>query len=394
MRLGLSLPILPRETLPSFVSHVAQKNGSRHVQDFVEDMGLSWRRILQCDSDAVLGLADLIGVDAETLAADSFAPLGDGFLRFRGHDLPRSFLDRSVLKFCPICVGADRDSHGRTWGRGLWQIDSLHVCPDHGAMLEGLEPPDYPRCPHDFAGRIADHRGRVDAVMAPGAGYDATRFARYLSDRLHHQYHHDIPSWLDNLPVDVAARLCENVGALSNLGPDACPKVLTLNERVDAAATGFAICAQGPDVLREIYDTARRNSPSVKGGLHADFGFYIRWLQRLAQPERHQPILDHFRDFVLESYPLALGQEVLGRVCQQRRWFTWTELGRHYDISPGRIARFQRAVGVVGDDLRRVAPGAYNTEFAILSRGLDRKRAAQRLRVHLLLSTSSSRPDF
>lgn len=120
MRLGLSLPILPQETLPSFVSNIAQKNGSRHVQDFVEDMGLSWRRILQCDPDTVLALADLTGVDAETLAADSFAPVGNGLFRFRGHDLPLSFLDRSALKFCPICVRTDHDSYGRTCGRALW----------------------------------------------------------------------------------------------------------------------------------------------------------------------------------------------------------------------------------------------------------------------------------
>lgn len=170
MRLGLSLPILPRETLPSFVSHVARKNGSRHVQDFVEDMGLSWRKILQSDSETVLDLADLTGVDAETLATDSFAPVGDGFFRFRGHDLPRSFLDRSALKFCPICIRADRDSHGRTWGRALWQIDALHVCPDHGAMLGALEPPDYPRCPHDFAGRVADHRALLGAEPAVELG--------------------------------------------------------------------------------------------------------------------------------------------------------------------------------------------------------------------------------
>lgn len=65
----------------------------------------------------------------------------------------------------------------------MWQIDSLHVCPDHGMLLGGLDPPDYPRCPHDFAGRLADHLVLFgeDAVEV---GDEAVRYARMLSDRL------------------------------------------------------------------------------------------------------------------------------------------------------------------------------------------------------------------
>lgn len=51
MRLGLTLPLLPMETLPSFVSYIAQRNGLRHVQDFVQDMDLSClRHLLQAVS--------------------------------------------------------------------------------------------------------------------------------------------------------------------------------------------------------------------------------------------------------------------------------------------------------------------------------------------------------
>lgn len=84
----------------------------------------------------------------------------------------------------------------------------------------------------------------------------------------------------------------------------------------------------------------------------------------------------------MESYPLAPGQEVLGQVCTQRRWFTWAELGRRHGLSTGRIARFQRAKGVQGDDLRRVAPGLHDDELTALASGLDRKQAARRLNLH------------
>lgn len=53
MRLGLTLPVMSMETVPSFVSYIAQKNGSRHMQDFVHDMDMSWRGILQLDPATV-----------------------------------------------------------------------------------------------------------------------------------------------------------------------------------------------------------------------------------------------------------------------------------------------------------------------------------------------------
>lgn len=248
-------------------------------------------------------------------------------------------------------------------------------------LLGGLDPPDYPRCPHDFAGRLADHRVLVgeDAVEAGG---EAVRYARMLSDRLHAPSQSISRSWLDALPIDVAARLCENIGALVNVGPEARPGVLDRKDLVAVGASGFAICVQGPEALREVYDGIRRSSRSTKGGFYADFGFYTRWLQRLTQPDRYLPILDHFRDFVLENYPLAPGQEVLGQVCVQRRWFTWAEMGRKHRLTAARIAGFQRAVGLAGDDLRRVAPGRHDAELTILSTGLDRKQASLHLNVH------------
>ena len=36
--------------------------------------------------------------------------------------------------------------------------------------------------------------------------------------------------------------------------------------------------------------------------------------------------LDHFRTFVVENYPLASGQQMLGQTSTQRRWFTWAEV--------------------------------------------------------------------
>ena len=165
-------------------------------------------------------------------------------------------------------------------------------------------------------------------------------------------------------------------------GPAVQLKALDLQARVRASATGFSICADGPEALNEAYDRIRRQSSSDRGGFYTDFGFFTRWLQRLSQPDRHRPVLDHFRTFVLECYPLTPGQEVLGKPCTQQRWFSWADLGRRHGLSTGRIACFQNAKGLRGDDLRRVAPGQHADELTALASGLDRKQAARRLNLH------------
>ncbi|PTE14463.1 TniQ family protein [Pseudogemmobacter blasticus] len=223
-------------------------------------MGLSWRRILQLEPEALQDLADLTGADPDDFAAHSCMPTGAGGFQFRGRDLPRAFLDRSTLKLCPRCVQADIVDHRRTGGRAEWQIDLLNVCPVHGVLFQALTLPDYPRCPHDFAGRMAE------GALLVQAGPQAWRFARYLSDRLLRPSHGETSAWLDALPIDVAARLCENAGILMLHGPAAQLKALDREARVQANATGFAICANGPEALRDAYDGIRHQSSSDRGG--------------------------------------------------------------------------------------------------------------------------------
>ncbi|PTE14464.1 hypothetical protein C5F44_08770 [Fuscovulum blasticum DSM 2131] len=57
-------------------------------------------------------------------------------------------------------------------------------------------------------------------------------------------------------------------------------------------------------------------------------------------------------------------------------------MGRRHGLSTGRIARFQNAKGLRGNDLRRVAPGQHEDELTALASGLDRKQAARRLNLH------------
>lgn len=336
MRLGLTLPIMAMETLPSFLSYAAQKNGSRHVQDFVNDMDLSWRGILQLEPETVQELADLTGASVETLSANSFAAVTGGLFRLRAHDLPKTFLDRSGLKYCPICVENDRATQGRTWGRAIWQINPIRVCAQHGVVLERFDQAQYPRSPHDFAVRIADHRKRVADETPTDAGRSACQFARYLSRRLFNKACPECSSWLNELPVDVAARLCENIGVLIVHGAERHSQSLEPKRLIAAGAAGFEICEQGPDAVSDVYETIRRTSPNAKGGFSVDFGFYVQWLHRLSDPERYEPVLNHFRAFVLENYPLPPGQQILGQVVSERSWYSWSELRQKYGLTFGR----------------------------------------------------------
>lgn len=86
--------------------------------------------------------------------------------------------------------------------------------------------------------------------------------------------------------------------------------------------------------------------------------------------------------FVLENYPIKPGQKVLGQVVTERHWYRWSDLRHKHGLSPERMKRYRRAIGVGEDDLRRVAPDRHDAELSLLSAGLDRKQAGVHLNVH------------
>lgn len=234
-------------------------------------MDLSWRGVLQLEPETVHELADLTGANADALSLNSFASVNGGLFRLRGHDLPKTFLDRSGLKYCPICVENNRETQGRTWGRAIWQINPIRACAEHGVVLERLDQAQYPRSPHDFAGRIADHRKRIADKTPTDAGRGASQFARYLSRRLFNKACPECSAWLNELPVDVAARLCENIGALIIHGAARHSQSLEPKQLIAAGAAGFEICQQGPDAVTGVYEAVRRTSSNAKGGFSVDF---------------------------------------------------------------------------------------------------------------------------
>lgn len=179
--------------------------------------------------------------------------------------------DRSALKFCPICIKADQDGR-RRHGDTPVADRSAACCPDHGVLLGGLNPPDYPRCPHDFAGRLADHRVLVgeDAVEAGGEGCAicAHAFRSAACPKPKHK----------PLVARCFAHRCgrapvRKYGAFVMLVRKPVRRV----DRKDLVAVGaseFAICVRDPKRCERSMMASTSSSRSTKGGFYADFGFY------------------------------------------------------------------------------------------------------------------------
>lgn len=66
-KLGLSVMPSDYETATSWVSRLAARNGASYVQDFTEDIGISWRAIVRGDSGAIADLCHMADVPAREI---------------------------------------------------------------------------------------------------------------------------------------------------------------------------------------------------------------------------------------------------------------------------------------------------------------------------------------
>ena len=66
--LSLTVPLEEGKTATSFASRLAERNGSPNVQDFVQEIGFSWRAIIAGEAEALAELAALGNVDPARLA--------------------------------------------------------------------------------------------------------------------------------------------------------------------------------------------------------------------------------------------------------------------------------------------------------------------------------------
>ncbi|ETD81595.1 hypothetical protein U716_10505 [Rhodobacter capsulatus B6] len=128
---------MPRETVPSFLSRLAAMRRTE-MAEFAQNMGVSVRRFLDGDPEALAGLVTWGGVTPAQLAelqSWSGEAIGEVRTRFRGEVFVSRALRNPVMRGCPVCLREDAQGHTGPAAevlamRGDWQlcIDPVEIC--------------------------------------------------------------------------------------------------------------------------------------------------------------------------------------------------------------------------------------------------------------------------
>lgn len=82
--------------------------------EFAQNMGVSWKRVLGGDRQALDSLVHwggLTSADIDTLQSWSGEPIGEIRMRFRGEVFISRALRNPTIRGCPVCLRQDAEAH-------------------------------------------------------------------------------------------------------------------------------------------------------------------------------------------------------------------------------------------------------------------------------------------
>lgn len=394
MKLALTLPIRKAQTASSYISSIAAFNGSLFAQDFCQDMLIKWRGITNGDPEELDLLAELSGV--ERIHFDRHGVVCQSALgswrtyKINGNHITLKQLFRGRLRVCPQCLLADREEGGpfAPAGRSYWQISSIRTCAIHNIVLLDLPDAEFPRDMHDFAARVRDHWPLVEAGAANCNERVASSFERYLINRIEGLLS---SHWLDDLPFDVVAKTAEMLGLAFVFGSTKSFNKSSGLELAEAGRIGFDLLAAGHEKMQSAFRKIQDRSKGARAGYYTDFGHFARWLERMLDDDRYEPIRAIFRKYVFENYPIGPGEKVLGTPCPKRSLHSFATIRKNFDINPVRLKHLLSGMGFAQSkdtDLVNAQSLGYfpadESEAAIsgVADALDRLEAVDRLGIH------------
>lgn len=360
-------------------------------------MGSQFRRLLELEPAAIAALADWAGLDprqVEELLSWTGVRAGNVRMEFRGEIFVSRALRNPVLRGCPVCLredvaGHDGPSAAAMAMRGDWQLREVCVCVRHRHPLVALWRADKPADRHDMAARlprIANDilSGALDRPAVPPSGYDL-----WLDGRL--QDGRD-ETWFRDQPLFAVTTFCRLLGVALR------PAHLREEDRADGAdhAAGFDVARRGETAIRAALD---RIAAAATGHLDTPGKIFGPLYLCLARDYLLEPGFALFgrilRDCILDHWPIAPGETLIGEVVAERRLHSVATAAREAGVGVEVLEQFLVEAGaiphggdrpanrtvfearpyaellaeiptLVGPKAMRVAMGATETELAAL----------------------------
>lgn len=343
-----------RETLYSYLSRLAA-TWRTDAPELAYDMGASFKRLLDQDEDALEMLSSWADLSPEVMAemlSWTGIRAGNVRMRFRGELYVSRALRNPVMRGCPMClredaVEADRPAHEVMAMRGDWQFREVLLCIQHRHPLVPLWQTKALRDRFDIGTRLREIKADLVSGTFDQVTRDPTTYDLWLDRRLKDG---SDPTWLADHPVFVVTTLCRLLG-YSFLRIDS-----SADERGsdNIHAVGFDIMKAGKKAIREALDQIAGMATGAQDEPSKTFGPLYVWLNRdyLKEPD-FDPFRNILRECVLNHWPFAGGDVILGEVLPQRRLHSLRTAASEVGVGAKVLEHFLIEAGAVVENDRR-----------------------------------------
>lgn len=345
---------IERETLPSFLSRLATSKGVR-TTDLALDMGVSFKRLINQEKDALKRLADWSRLtDEELRDLQSWTGTAGGNVTtlFRNEIFGSRALRHPTIRGCPLCLREDVIGHedepltGMAM-RGHWQLRGVTTCLHHHHPLIALWQDEGLLARMNIQEQLAGILDRILDGSLVEPRQDPSDFDHWLDHRLATG---EDPTWLSGQSLYAATIFCRLLGG-EMLRPEGTHHQTSVVELRAAQTAGFERARQGEAAIRESLEALAARADRRLGAAPTAFGVLFI---KLADAYRDLPEFDTFRDIlrdvILSVWPIASGETVLGQVVAERRLHSVITAAQEAGIGAGAMDQLLTDAGVFSRD--------------------------------------------
>ncbi|PRY89500.1 TniQ family protein [Donghicola tyrosinivorans] len=343
-----------RETLYSYLSRLAAVWQTK-APDLAKDMGASFKLLLEQDEAAIESFADWAGLQPEVMAellSWTGVRAGNVRMKFRDELYTSRALRNPIMRGCPICLQEDVAQAGEASStamamRGHWQMREAHLCVQHHHPLVRFWEASKPRSRFDIGARLQEIKddilsGALDCPRQTPTAYDL-----WLDQRLEDG---SDDTWLKDHPVFVTTTFCRLLGEVLLNEPDS--EQARVFGTIHSAA--FDVVVQGEEAIREAFHQIASRATGALDEPYKIFGKLFSRLQHEYRDEQDfHPFRDLLRDCIFANWPIAAGEEVLGKAIESRKLHSLRTAERETGIGAKVLEQFLVEAGAFSADDNR-----------------------------------------
>lgn len=294
--------------------------------------------------------AALTGVPSDHIGMNTLRQDGPETLRLRGERLGLDLVRRTFVRYCPLCLRLDAETHpgigdGALRLRWAWLLRPVVACPVHLVSLQEISSPD-PVNAFDLPRLFAQQGILLDQMLQPKELIPGV-LQNYVIDRI--SGGKAGPDWLDGQDIWHAVKSSEMLGALIEDGPDAKISEYSEEDWAEVGNIGFELCATGSDAILDAFGKLRVSAgrSSGRAGPQAAFGFLFNWMNYSKSAKAFGQMRDILREAIVQNFATGPGEVVLGQEVTHRKVHSVNSLANETGINRFRLYRLMRKIGLI-----------------------------------------------